>query len=198
MSATHSRNGLHGLSLTDAWATWWLPRLKTRLHSLRSRMAPSDPVLLLRTDGSQSVWAGKVQLENAATTKTPDFVAVEIPDELLLRRSLTLPKMSRVDIGEALLLDVRGNSPFAADDLAWGCTMQDVEGGHRRAEIVIASRRHIANFIQSRWPDLSVGAKRPEVWAVAGLPAPVVISGYGEQLRLRHEVAEKRWDWALL
>jgi len=75
--------------------------------------------------------------------------------------------------------------------------VREVEGGRRRAEIVIASRRHISDFIQTRWPDLSPG-EQPEVWAVAGLPAPIVISGYGEPRRLRHTQSRQRWDWALL
>jgi general secretion pathway protein L len=33
---------------------------------------------------------------------------------------------------------------------------------------------------------------------VAGLPAPVVITGYGEQRRLQHAQARQRWDLALL
>jgi general secretion pathway protein L len=198
MSAIHSKSSRPGLDLKDAWVTSWLPWLKARAHSLRSRLSPSDPVLLFHPDGSQSVWVGNAKLVNAATAKAPDFVAVEIPDDLLLRRSLALPKMSQVDIDKAVLLEVRSNSPFAAEDLAWGCLTQEVEGGQCRAEIVIASRRHISDFIQSRWPDLAPGAKRPEAWAVAGLPAPVVISGYGEQRRLRHEAVEKRVDLALL
>jgi general secretion pathway protein L len=36
------------------------------------------------------------------------------------------------------------------------------------------------------------------VWAVAGLPAPVVIRGYGEQRRLQHAEKRQRWDFALL
>lgn len=160
-------------------------------------MTPPDRVLLFHPDGSQAVWAGNAQLAKAAS-RTPNFVAVEIPDELLLRRSLALPNMSRVDIDKAVLLEVRGNSPFAAEDLAWGCVVREEEGGQWRAEIVIASRRHISDFIQNRWPDLAHGAKQPEAWAVSGLPTPVVITGFGEQHRLRHEAAWKRVDLTLL
>jgi len=197
MSATHSKRGLSGLDLKEAAASW-LPWLKARARWLRSRFAPSDPVLLFHADGSQSIWAGNAKRGRGATTKTPNFVAVEIPDDLLLRRSLALPKMSRIDIDKAILLEVRSNSPFAAEDLAWGCVVREDEGAQWRAEIVIASRRHISDFIQNRWPDLAHGAKRPEAWAVLGLPTPVVITGFGEQQRLRHETAEKRLDLALL
>lgn len=198
MSATRSNNDIPGLDLRKSWATSWLPWLRARADWLRARLVPSDPVLLLHPDGSESVWAERGLLESSETTKKPRFVAVEMPDDLLLRRSLTVPRMSRVDLDEALLLEVRSNSPFAAEDLAWGCLMHEVEGGHRRAEIVIASRRQISDFIRTRWPDLSAGERQPEAWVVSGLPAPVVIKGYGEQQRLQHQAAQKQWDLALL
>ncbi len=197
MSATQSKTAPRGLALQQA-ATSWLAWVKARAQGLRSRWAASDPVLLHHPDGRQSVWLADAQLEQAAARRKPKFVAVEIPDDLLLRRSLALPKMPQADIDEALRLEVRSNSPFADDDVAWGCVTRQDERGFRRAEIVIASRRHIAEFMQSRWPDLCVGAQRPEAWAVAGLPAPVVLSGYGEQQRLRHQALQQRWDVALL
>jgi len=196
MSATHSPSD-PGSDLKEAWAGSWLPWLKGRTASLRARLSAPDPVLLLRPDGSQSVCVGGVVSGKPAATKKPRFVAVEIPDELLLRRSLVLPKMSAADTEEALLLDVRSNSPFAAEDLAWGCTLHDVRGGQRRTDIAIASRRHIADFIQAKWPDLARG-EQPEVWAVAGFPAPVVIGGYGEQRRLLHAQSRQRWDLVML
>ena len=191
MSATRSDSGLRRLDLKKSWTRSWLPWLRARAGWLRARLSPADPVLLRHPDGSQSVWMGNARIETAETGKKPNFVAVEIPDDLLLRRSLTLPRMSRVDMDAALLLEVRSNSPFAAADLAWGCLTQEAQGGHRRAEIVIASRRQISDFIRTRWPDLSAGEKQPEAWAVSGLPAPVVITGYGEQQRLQHQSAQQ-------
>ncbi|MEO8655712.1 MAG: PilN domain-containing protein [Ramlibacter sp.] len=198
MSATRSESGLRRLDLKKSWTSSLLPWLRARAGWLRARLTPADPVLLRHPDGSQSVWMGNARIETAETGKKPSFVAVEIPDELLLRRSLTLPQMSQADMDAALVLEVRSNSPFAADDLAWGSLTQEAEGGHRRAEIVIASRRQISDFIRSRWPDLSAGQKQPEAWAVSGLPAPVVIAGYGEQQRLQHQSTQKQWDLALL
>jgi general secretion pathway protein L len=197
MPPAQSHNGHAGPDPREAWAGSSLSRLKTRMGSLWARLASPDPVLLLRTDGSKSVWAGGTRLEGAAAAKKPKFVAVEIPDELLLRRSLILPRMSSDDTAEALLLDVRSNSPFAPEDLAWGSVVRDTEGGQKRAEIVIASRRHISEFLQARRPDLPSG-EQPEVWGVAGLPEPVVITGYGEQRRLQHARSQQRWDVALL
>jgi general secretion pathway protein L len=197
MSATHSQSGRLPRVDHKNGAASWLNRLRTRAARLRARLAPPDPVLLLRADGTRSVWLGDDRLEQAEGRKTPKFLAVEIPDDLLLRRSLPLPRMSASDVEEALLLEVRSNSPFAPDDLAWGCVVRDADDGQQYAEIVIASRRLISEFIHAKWPDLPAGGQ-PEVWAVAGLPGPVVITGYGEQRRQRHSQSQQRWDWALL
>lgn len=195
MSATRSKSGLSGLDIQTAWAT---SGLKARLDALRTRLAPSDPVLLLHPDGTESVWQGDSRLADGAAAKGAKFVAVELPDELLLRRSLDMPAMSQADTGEAVLLEVRGSSPFAPEDMVWGHVMRELRDGQRRAEIAIASRKHVSDFIKGRWPELSTGDKEPEVWVVAGLPAPIVIGGWGEHRRLTHAASQRRWDMTLL
>ena len=195
MSATRTKSGLSGLDLHSAWAT---SGLKVRLDAMRARLAPSDPVVLLHPDGTETVWRANAPVPGLQAAKSRKFVAVELPDDLLLRRGFDLPAMSQADTDQAVLLEVRGNSPFPPEDLAWGYVIRDVRDGQRRAEIAIASRRHIGEFIQSRWPDLAGPDKMPEVWVVAGLPAPIVIAGYGEHKRLSHAASKQRWDMALL
>ncbi|MEO5669483.1 MAG: PilN domain-containing protein [Ramlibacter sp.] len=165
---------------------------------MRARLSPSDPVLLLHSDGTETVWRANAPVPGVPAAKVGKFVAVELPDDLLLRRGFELPAMSQADTDQAVLLEVQGNSPFAPEDLAWGHVIRDLRDGQRRAEIAIASRRHIGQFIQSRWPDLAGVDKTPEVWVVAGLPAPIVIAGYGEHKRLSHAASKQRWDVALL
>ncbi|MEO7392696.1 MAG: PilN domain-containing protein [Ramlibacter sp.] len=195
ISAIPSRSGLSGLDIHAAWST---SGLKTWLDGLGGRLAPSDPVLLLRADGSRAVWNGDAQLPDSAAAKTPRFVAVELPEDLLLRRALDVPSMAATDIEEAVLLDVRSNTPFPPEDLAWGRSLRELPGGQRRAEIVIASRRHISDFIQSRWPDLAGPDRLPEVWATGNPAAPILIRGYGEHKRLHDMASQQRRDWALV
>jgi general secretion pathway protein L len=175
-----------------------LPWLGARLEAWRARLAPADPVLVRHVDGSRSVWRGSQRLGDVGAGKVPGFVAVEIPDDLLLHRTLDLPRLAQADADEAVQLEVRGNSPFAADDMVWGATTRELESGRRRADIVIASRRQVAAFIETTCPDLAAAGVTPEAWALAGLPAPVVIRGFGEQGRLQHGAARARWDGLLL
>ena len=175
----------------------WLSGLKTRGVSLRSWASPGEPVLVLHPDGSQSVWRGGLRVPDGARRKTPKFVAIQLPEELLLRRSLVLPRMSQPHSAEALLLEVRSNSPFPPEELAWGSLVRDLEGGQKHADIVLTSRRHVSGFLQDRWLELAAAAKAPEVWALSGEHLPVVIRGYGESRRLHGAAVVRRWNWAL-
>ena len=175
----------------------WLSGLKTRGVSLRSWASPGEPVLVLHPDGSQSVWRGGLRVPDGARPKTPKFVAIQLPEELVLRRSLVLPRMSQPHGAEALLLEVRSNSPFPPEELAWGSLVRDLEGGQKHADIVLTSRRHVSGFLQDRWPELATAAKAPEVWALSGEHLPVVIRGYGESRRLHGAAVAQRWNWAL-
>lgn len=48
------------------------------------------------------------------------FLALELPDSLVLRRGMTVPAMSDAQTLEAVALDVQTANPFGADDLVWG------------------------------------------------------------------------------
>ena len=170
---------------------------RTRGVSLRSWASPGEPVLVLHPDGSQSVWRGGLRVPDGAQRKPPKFVAIQLPEELVLRRSLVLPRMSQPLGAEALLLEVRSNSPFPPEELAWGSLLRDLEGGQKHADIVLTSRRHVSGFLQDRWPELATAAKAPEVWALSGEHLPVVIRGYGESRRLHGAAVAQRWNWAL-
>jgi general secretion pathway protein L len=196
-SATRSATGSPATGTAQP-AGAWLSRLDALVEGWGARLASTDPVLLRHPDGSRSLWQGGKRLEGSPAGKPPAFVAVEIPDDLLLHRSLDLPRLSQSDAAQAVLLEVQGNSPFVPEDLAWGFTLRDLDGGRRRADIVIASRSQLAAFMEKTWPDLHVAGVIPEAWALSGSQAPVVIGGFGEQNRIRHGAARSRWDLALL
>jgi general secretion pathway protein L len=174
-----------------------LSGLKTRVAALRAWAAPGVAVTLLHPDGSQSVWRGGQRLADAAAGKPSRFVAVELPEDLVLRRSLVLPRMSQANGDEAVQLEVRSNSPFAPEDLAWGALLRDLEGGQKHVSLALASRQHVAAFLLERWPELAAGPRQPEVWALSEQGLPVVIRGHGEIHRLQVASIERRWNWAL-
>lgn len=176
---------------------FWLAGLKQQRDSLRARAFPGEPVLLLHADGSRSVWRGGVRLDEATGAKVSRFVAIQIPEDLVLRRSLLLPRMSQAHAAEALALEVASNNPFPAEDLAWGSVVRELDGGQTQVELAMASRRHVTEFVADRWPELAAAGRQPEVWTLSGQNRPIVLRGFGEVHRLDHAAIERRWNWAL-
>jgi general secretion pathway protein L len=155
---------------------------------------PAEPVRLMRAVGSQAVWQGE-RVVDSIPIREPRFTAVELPDDLLLRVSFEMPPLSPGDSEEALALQARSHSPFAAEDTVWGARVRPAGSGGR-AEVVIASRRQARDYTASRWPQLHEGAF--EVWAFDASGAPVVVRGFGEGLRLERAQRQRRWDGVLL
>jgi general secretion pathway protein L len=186
----------HGGALVHAMPSW-LAAAKARAASLLAWLWPAAPVMLLHPDGTQSLWRGSSRLAEGVTVKLPRFVAIQLPDDLVLTRVLVLPRMSQVHGAEAVALEVSSNSPFAPEDLVWGSAVRELGAGQKQADVAMASRRHVSEFVQSRWPELASGPGFPEVWALAADGAPVVVRGYGEVRRVHRAAVERRWDWAL-
>lgn len=197
MSETPPLSRLQGLHLVHARFASWLAGLGTRSGSVRSWASPGDPVLLFHVDGTQSIWRGGSRRPDGIQAKPPKFVAIQLPEDLVLGRSLVLPRMSEANSAEALLLEVRSNSPFPPEDLAWGSLVRELAGGQKHVDLALASRRHVSEFMQARWPDLAAAVRQPEVWAWSGQDAPVVLQGYGEIHRLQDAAVERRWNWVL-
>lgn len=165
--------------------------------SLGSLAAAGDPVLLRHPDGTQSVWRGGARLAHDAPGKAPKFTAIALPDDLVLTRSLPLPRLSETHAAAAVQLEARSNSPFPPEDLAWGARVRDGAAGQQQVELALVSRRHVAAFMQERWPELATAARQPEVWALPADGLPIVIQGYGEVHRLHAGSIARRWNWVL-
>ncbi|MDB5947221.1 MAG: Fimbrial assembly family protein [Ramlibacter sp.] len=197
MSETPTLSRLHGLALVHARAGSWLSGLNAGSASFLAWVSPAESVLLFHPDGSQSVWRGSSRMPDEAKGGQSRFIAVQLPEDMVLTRSLPLPRMSQAHSAEAVELEVRSNSPFAPGELAWGSLVRELEGGQKQVDIAITSRRHVSDFIQNRWPELAAGVPAPEVWALSGQGTPVVLQGYGEARRVHRAVVERRWNWAL-
>lgn len=166
--------------LRDGWAE------ALRWPALRW-LTPDETVRVFRADGTESVRSG-VSARTIAAPAGVRFFAIELPEDLLLRRSLVLPRLSETELRQAVELDVRAASPFPPDDVVWGF---EAERGERlRVDIALTSRPLIEQQIESARPRL--GQVRPEVWV--GGPRPFIIPGYGESARMARE---RRMRWAL-
>lgn len=198
MSDTSSKASLHPSDRESVWPPSWLAGLKARLGSKRGWVSAAEPVLLLHVDGSQSVWRENSRVPDGRIGRAPKFTAIQAPEDLLLRRSLLLPRMSGANCAAAVLLDVQSNNPFPPEELAWGSQVRELGKGEKRVDIVLSSRRHLSELVQSRWPELATATRHPEVWALTGENSRVVIQGYGETHRLHSAAVQRRWNWALL
>lgn len=124
------------------------------------------------------------------------FEAVILPDDLLLRRSIDLPKLQSAELQAALALEVQTLSPFTPDDLVWAHEVSPDSGNTLRAHVVLTSRKLISQHIELIHPQLKT--KTPEVWTPrAHEPGFVMLPGFGEALRQRQSTAG-RWTSALL
>ena len=163
-------------------------------------LTPALSIRLLQADGAESLWRASEaapQRDPRGHARNVRFVAVELPEELLLRRSLAMPVMSAVAVAEAVALDVRSSSPFAAGDLAWGFSSSATGQRGLQVDIVLASRKQIAQHLQNLQGKLP-SAAQAEVWALAPGRQPMVLAGFGEIQRNRAVARGRRASYALL
>ncbi|TYC60128.1 fimbrial assembly protein [Zoogloea oleivorans] len=179
MTTKKSRYNLFGLDLAalarfvqEGWA-------EAAFWPVFRWMSPRQPVRVISADGGESVRLG-VSADVVDFKGKVDLLAIELPEDLVLRRFQVLPRLSEADLGAAVALDARSASPFPENDLVWGFSRRGVtDGDQLRIESVLASRSQI----QKRLAALGLGetAGQPEVWA-GGLQ-PIIIRGFGESDR---------------
>lgn len=154
---------------------------------IASWLSPSVSVRVLLADGRDVLWVdgkGAFGSPAAASAKSIDgtgFVAIEPPEDLVLRRSVQLPAMGAADRISALALEARSASPFATTDLVWGASPSAAHsGGHT---LVLASRKHLLAYQNTLGARVPSGAS-PEIWAFDATGVPIVLTGFGEQRRM--------------
>lgn len=213
MAIIHSDDRFFGLNLAQWRRDLGQARAGLRSGPLLSWISPMLPIRLLQTDGSESLWQARegapqrVQKNPLPRTGTPRarFFAVELPDELWLRRSLHLPSMPAASVQEAVALDLRSSSPFAEDDLVWGYAVHATPPKGLQVDGVLASGKQIAQYllgIQERLRT-ATGANPaspadPEVWATIPGRPPVVLRGFAETRRYRAVARQQVTAWAML
>lgn len=169
---------LFGLDLARGWeafAAGWSEALRWKWFSW---LSPHQSVRLLCPDGT-TAWRKGASASAAPAGNRASPVAVLLPDDIVLYRELVLPDLLPEDVIKAAALDVDLNSPFPPTELAWGLQSSPTDDGARRIRIALASRRHIAGYLESRHVD----ASEVEIWAGEG--EPVVLVGYRESVRER-------------
>lgn len=154
MSLISSDARFLGVDLALLWRDMREPWRNVHQWPVFAWLTPQPAVLLHQADGQQSIWEGG---QKTSARIAPQFSAVELPDEYVLRRSLRLPAMAHEDAIAAMTLEARSASPFDPADLVWGYSSQGrgLSGGGL-LELVIASRKQVAEYLAALPAGLSL------------------------------------------
>lgn len=189
LAAQRPPYSLFGLDLSAVWRyvrDGWYDALQ---QPALARWLPAEPLRLVRPDRSEVVLLGGRPADGLRMR--PRFAGVELPDDIVLRRTLRLPALPRAGVHAAARLEAAASSPFPAQDLVWGYRDQ-VAGNGVVVEMVLASRRSVEACIQTL--GMEVGAEAPEVFAAGGIP----VWGFGEQRRAMRESRMRKVLGAIL
>ncbi len=160
---------------------WLWPKLPVRLW-------------LLGGEAVLSLDASARCICNPGRTLAARYEAVQLPERLLLRSTLQLPRLPTHELQEALSLHVVSLSPFVASDLVW---VHEPDTSSARSDsllgvhLVLASRKQISQYIM-QMPVLTQ-PDRAEAWVPRAVgQGHLVMPGFGETTRIRHSLA---WRW---
>lgn len=155
---------------------------------------PRLPVRLWLPTGGQALSRGlnTAPIEDEPRARSARFEAVLLPENLLLRRTLNLPRLQPQELMAALHLELQTLNPFAPNDVIWAYEVAPQDSASLRVHIVLASRKLIAQHMATMHPQLE--KQTPEVW-VASMSGPgfVMLPGFGEARRQRQSTV---WRWA--
>lgn len=187
-----------GVDLAVLWRDMRAPWRRMHQWPLFEWLTPLPYVLVARADGSQQVWEGDLRPLAPGRKVSPQFYAVELPDDYVLRRTMALPEMTMDDAEAAMALEAKTSSPFDASDLVWGHGfVRSLAGGGKQIELAMASRKQVAQFLAgARTTELAQG--RPiELWVMPSQGLPILLSGYGEAARASYCTRRRRWGYTL-
>lgn len=159
--------------------SWLRPKLKVRLW-----LPEGTPVL---TRGLQAT-----MLNDHASTQSARFEAILLPESLLLRRTIHVPKLRPADIQAALALEIQTLSPFTPDDTVWACEITPTRTASLKVDLLLTARKLVNQHVATLRPQLT--SQAPEVWATRASGAGfVMMPGFGDTRRQRQGVL---WRWA--
>jgi len=156
---------------------------------------PQLVVRLYLPTGEQAVCRGPSSAPDLAApgvTGSARLQAVVLPESLLLRKTLSLPRLQSAELLSALRLEVQNLTPFAPDDLVWTHDVTPGEDGLLQVQLALSSRRLINQHLQAALPQLV--PQVAEVWLTRTAGAGfLVLPGFGDARRQRQNLG---WRWA--
>ena len=81
-----------------------------------------EVVRVLQPDGVSVLYRGRKPMK-AHDSKTANFLAIMMPEDVVLHRLLHLPRMSETDLLSALSIEVASVTPFGMEQTTWGLSL---------------------------------------------------------------------------
>lgn len=144
-------------------------------------LSPTEPVRLLKSDGTDKVLRRVRNEWRTGRSKLVAIRAVELPDDMVLTRTLLLPILSEDDLRRVVVGEVTNLSPFPAANTAFGFLVTGTEGGRLRVICAVAAKDQIQAHLRAR--AASASKHLPEIWAPG--ESGLLLEGYGEGRRAR-------------
>ena len=197
MSTAAPPSRFFGLDLSTLWPE--IRRSWQEIHRTPGLawLTPDLPVRVLHADGSETTWLGG-QLALAEKNHAALFDAIDLPEDILLCRTLHVPAMSQAQTAQAVELDLRSASPFAAADMVWGYSAQPAQTGGLDIEAVLVSRKQAEHYVGTQLHRLTNSAAIAEVWVFTPQGTPIVLAGWGEARRAQHSAKRRYIAYGLL
>ena len=170
-------------------------------------LRPAARIDCLRPDGTTVACQGLRLLPRTHSAGKAPFVAVELPEDIVLRHQVRLPQLPAADRDAALALEAQRLSPFPATDTVWCVWLR--EGAQNTADasqpawqMAITSRA----LVQSHWDRVrpAIAARLsspdawPEIWIPRGDGAYESLAGFGESARQRAQAVGARVNISIL
>lgn len=158
------------------WQHAWAEFLWGDRSPVRARL---DEVVRLRGESGEEYF----QSGEPVTATDASCEAVLLPEELVLFKTLRLPRAAEAELDAAMALEVSGKSPFPADDTASGWTLLSRSDSILEVQLAIVSLGATMRYLGQTYDIHAIDER--EVWARSG-DRPIVIRGFGESRRLAH------------
>lgn len=201
MSAISEQARFLGVNWRSLWRELRKPWLQAYRWPLVMALTPAAVVRLLQVDGHASMWNvdANGETREQAGDERARFFAIELPEEMLLRRSIAVPALSDDETRQAIEMEVRSSNPFPPDDLRWGYRMVNstaTRGG--RVEAVLSSHRQISALLVANAERIQKHGVEPEIWARLNAHQHIFLNGYGEHKRARFGARGRSIAYALV
>lgn len=191
MMGASSQGQLTWTSVKKHFFAGWRDALK---WPILSWLSPNEPVKLLKPDGSDRVLRLRGGIWRGGRGRFAAVTAVELPEDMVLTRTLVLPALADEDLRRVIANEVAKLSPFPDLNTAYGFNREALDASRLRVVCAIAARDQIQVYLKLR---LAASSKHlPEVWAPG--EAGLVLEGFGEARRTRRQRAYRRLFIALL